>query len=602
RLVGVAGLLLFLVPIGLVGACDQPSSQANLKLTVPQGLLDGASAELLVIDAEAAACDPNTGLVTPEGADAQTFPLTADGCAEGAVACTEIRLDQDGKEKVFQMVATRGDRVVAQGCSTVAVDQDPLDVAIRAVANLPPTCCNDGALQIGEQCDTGAAAPDFCGTPNAAPATGSCTGIFTDAVCECDCLAREVLLSVDDPDMNQPGLFNGAKTQVTIAFGGSNSADLPNALRAVFTDTSNPSDLALNYRILDGSLYPTPNALFHQQLRVKPTCVGAELDTPDEIPFSQHQPDLARISDSLLGLVFADDGDNGITPGQEYNVHLLLMNEYGCTETLDTLVNAGAASSSPFPAIAGGPSNTALIVWTRGGTLQGRVWSNGANSICDTCLPNAADLDIAAITPGTRGAVAGNANGWVVAYTAPGVDSDIFVRTIGTSGTLGEPQQVNDRADGPQVEPRVAMLEDGRFAVVWNDGGAIMMQRFSADAQPLAGDQDAAMTILSPPGVLPAIAGGNDSGGFFAAVWSSQTDGTAWARFIGAGNDRYLRNPIDGEFTDFLVSHPSVGGARLGADVAIGGNGFVAFAWEDISAEHAGIFVRRFPVPSAFGL
>jgi hypothetical protein len=598
----------FLIPALVLGACASDSAAVNLQLTVPQGILDGASADLRVIPAGNASCNAATGFIDPANpADAQEFPLNenCEPAADGRtpVLCAEITLEQDGEERVFEVLATRANEIVARGCAVVKVDQDPLDVDITVQANLPPKCCNDGAIQVGEQCDTGVPAPDFCGTPNAAPTTGSCTGVFTDDVCECDCLAREVLLSVVDPD-SQPGLTNepNTKGEIAIAFAGGTSTDIPNSLRAVYTDfmmygAAHNSGIDINHRILASDLYPAANVQFQQQRRLKATCDGNDLNDLNGKALTQQNPAISRISDTDLAVAFLDDNATG-NPAGNFNVRVIQLDKNGCAGDADTLVNANKAQSLATPAVAGGPNGTALVVWADGSGLRGRIWNEGAGNTCATCIPASADLDMGELTGLTRPRVAGNADGWVVAYTGLGTDQDVFIRTVDPAGNIGDARIVNLNAPGAQTEPDVAMLDDGRFAVTWTDGGFVLFQRFDAGGDPIDGDQDTPVTVSSAAGLSPAIAGGSDSGGFFAISWSTPDSGALWARFIGAGEERFLRNSVTGTFDDFMASHPAIVMPRSAPDIAVGGGGFVAIAFNSPN----GVFVRRFPLPSALQL
>ena len=211
------GLLPFTAPLVLFGACGNQEVSLGLMMRAPQGVLDDAtSLELRVISAELATCDPLLGQVTgtTEGDDVLTFPMENQGCAGGALWCKEISLDQDGEDYVFYVLASSGGGPIAQGCTTAAVDRDPLDISIKMARFLPPRCCGNGTIEPSEQCDVGMVAPTDCaGNP---PQAGNeqCVGIIPDDVCECDCLAKEILLSV--PNM-MPTQTNDPNTKSDIA-------------------------------------------------------------------------------------------------------------------------------------------------------------------------------------------------------------------------------------------------------------------------------------------------------------------------------------------------------------------------------------------------
>ena len=83
--------------------------------------------------------------------------------------------------------------------------------------------------------------------------------------------------------------------------------------------------------------------------------------------------------------------------------------------------------------------------------------------------------------------------------------------------------------------------------------------------------------------------------GFYAITW--QANGKIMARFVDVAGG-YLYNPVDGQDGPFEVGIDATQGPRTMPSVAIGGDGYVAFAWQDDSQNHPGIYARRFPLPS----
>jgi len=592
----------FICAIIMAGACSQDASHVALRISTKKGLLDDVQAELRVIDAAEASCA--SGIVTPEdppGDAVQSFDLKSSGCAQGAKLCAEVTLEKDGEDRVFEVVARRAGSIRARGCTTVAVDQDPLEVNITVIPNLPPACCNDGIIQAGEQCDDGIGAATDCAGNPIDPTPGTCGGVNQSAVCECDCLAKEILLSEAG---SNPPLNNDVATKfdLALAFSGSTgSADVANSLRAVFTDSSTAPDANtapnINQRVLSQTLEPIAAPPLNQQLRLKNSCNGAAIVAAAGLTLSQGQPDIAAINDEFLAVVFQDDNDTG-NPVGNYNIHLIQIDGEGCGSLTNVKVNQDKSNSLERPAVAGGPSGQALVVWADGASLRGRIWMTDADASCSTCIPAMADIDIGSIIQGTTIGVAGNADGWVVVYTGQGQDRDIFIRSIDLEGSVGAETVVNLATVGAQDEADVAMLADGRFAVTWSNEGVLQFQRFDASGTSVSGDQEQPLSVSSPPGGKTAIAAGDDSGGFYAAAWQSGTDGTIWGRFLGA-DDRFLINAVNGTFDDFLASHPSIVGQRVNPDVAVGGAGWVAIGWTDLEPANPGVKVRRLPLPSA---
>jgi hypothetical protein len=205
------------------------------------------------------------------------------------------------------------------------------------------------------------------------------------------------------------------------------------------------------------------------------------------------------------------------------------------------------------------------------------------------------DIEIASAAAGTRARVAGNDQHWVVVYQ--GTQGGIFYTELSApGGSIGMAnQQVNVVASGPQTEPDVAMLPSGDFVVVWRSGDAIMFQRYSAGGTKLNDtDQNAPLNGRSPPGATPAVAAATTDP-FYVAAWAT-ADGSVWSRLID-DTEGFRLNNVTGQNDDYQASHPGIVGQRVNPDVAVGGEGFIAYAWLDNLPEHYGIYARRFPLP-----
>jgi hypothetical protein len=608
------------------GACSEDVADINLGLRVPQGLLDNVTqVTLRVIDAESASCDPS-GIANGTSGDEEEFQLEQTGCAPGAKWCKEIKVEL-GTTKIFEVRAIAAGTLQAAGCVETAVDQDPLDVKITVVPFLPPVCCGDQSLQLGEQCDTGVKAMFDCAN-NPAPTDGACGFLVPDFVCACDCLALEIFLSEQNTAPNIANTANKdadtcpdpAKRDLALAFAG-DSGSVAKHLRAVFTDDAqaptngaNPSDI--NMRLLNADLYPPASPNFAKQVRLPGSGSCASMFPNLGPARTQKQPTIARLSNALTGVAYADD----FVQANASDISVSVQNQDGCSHDLATATHANATPASvadPFltPAIAGGPDGTALVIWARSGTaVGGRVWQTGnSDAPASWMFLPAADIAIATSSGVSPPRVAGNGDGWVVVYAGAGQgDLDgIFVKTVDPTGTVGSEKLVNIDTAGVQSEPDVAMLPGGSYMVVWHSGDNVFMQRFAASGAAVAGDQDEPLNVDAPrPSSQPVVADAGAVGTFYAVAWTA-ADGTIWGRFVDA-EEKFLQNSVNGRPSDFLASHPGLlgcagGGAvcppmgacgqRSAADVAIGGNGYVVIGWTDDSLSHPGVFVRRFPLP-----
>lgn len=611
--------LIPLAPVSLVlGACAAEPVDIGLVMRAPQGLLDSATTvQLSVFDAGAAKC-LKTGHVDkiPTGEGTQQFILGKTGCGEGAAFCKTISLDKDGSEKMFAVIASNASGVVAEGCTTALINQDPLDVDITMSRYNPPGCCNDGKLQSGEQCDTGLAAEMSCaGGPG-----GACSSIVADAVCACDCTAQEILLSIDD--LVLPGLKNKparSKSHLAMTFA-PGAASYPNALRAVFTNTGPDSKggADISERFLLQDLYPiTDPPTLANQLALPIKCVSTTAK-PGTVR-KQVSPSIAVASNDTVAIVYASDE---ITGGK-FDVYVTPQNADGCADahkcTKDEecqtrlCVKSGfdeglCAASQPVnlpaasfpgaqePDTSAGPANAVLIAWTRDHNVRGRIWATDG-----TLTPSTMEIPIAPNASAVR--VTGNANGWKVVYQGAGQgDGDgIFMKSVSPGGVPGPEVRVNAVTDGVQDQPDVAMLEDGRMIVVWRSAGDIYFQRYDAEGAPVPKDQDQPLHLdTSGEQAHPAVSASVGYGDFFAVAWeSSKAPDTSdvVARFVG-GSSGFRFNSVTGQNDEFSATQASIpeGVRRLPA-LTIGGGGYVAIGWQDDSDLHPGVYVRRFPLP-----
>ncbi|MFT3769211.1 MAG: hypothetical protein QM820_27550 [Minicystis sp.] len=607
-------LLLGLVPALpvalLVGACDTPSVGVSLDMRFPQGLIDQASAmTLFVFDANLAQCDAKTGHVSaiPDGDATQRFPLDKKGCSAPYVWCTTLQLDKDGSDKMFAIVATQAGATIAEGCTTKVVNQDPLPVEIQAHRYTPPKCCGDGVLEPGEQCDTGIAFACDGG------AVSACSGMQPDNVCACDCTAQEILLSIDNDPKSGSTLKNGpagSEQSLALAFG-PGGIDNPTMLRTAYvsTDDTTIGNSDINLRYLAETLDPIqkPHAL-SLQLRLPLTCdkvVGGP-----GILRRQASPVIVPASSDTVAVVYASDEKLG---GEDFDVYLTPQIADGCTNVnpcttdaecqtrCDSATNACAPAVAlnvmpggcSSPRAARGPDGAVLVVWTRKQGVFGRLWKT------DGTLAPANEIAIAA--GGSAARVAGTPNGFRVVYQGSGSgDPDgIYMVPVGTDGLVGGAVLVNTIKQDVQDQPDIAMLADGTTLVTWHSGGDVIFQRFDAKGVPMAGDQDAPLNTTGTGAMIdqrnPVATAGS---GFFLVAWEVADPsgaGDIAARFVG-GTGGFGFNSVSGQNDEFVASDPKIKGDRRAPAVALGS--YAVVGWEDRSADHPGVYVRRFPAPT----
>lgn len=556
-------------------ACAETPVDLGLVMTAPQAIKDADSVDLFVFPASGHKCGPD-GQVDKIPKTALKFSLSNKDCPEGLAWCKDISLERSSAKQMFAAIAKQQGQNVLAGCTSKAVDQDPLEVTLEMKQIIEPLCCGDGKLQVGEQCDPG-------GSP-------TCGGVAQDEVCFPDCSAQEELLSIDDPV--KPFLTNAphTKAELAMAFCPGN-VQIGTALRAVFTSTdskvNNKSDI--NLRVMSPDLRtivePAPLGL---QLRLPLPCANIYATGGKG---AENAPSIAPVSQNSTLMVYASNEKLSSSS----DIFLIEHTEDVCADVgIDVEPSVLVSITAPAPGatspdVARGPEGSALIVWKQSEQLVSRVWKGGV-------LTPPANEAPTPIANGSGPKVAGSATGWVVVYEGSGAgDGDgIFKRAIGLDGKPGPEELVNGDTGGPQIQPDVAMLDDGTYAIVWQSGGEIFLQRYGADGVAVKGDQDAPLDTDKVGGhAFPAIGAPVTGGGFFAAAWENGDDGSISARFMDKSS--FLFNSIDGTNGSFLASHPGIAGLRHRPAVAVGS--VVAFGWQDDSDTHPGVYIRRFPVP-----
>jgi hypothetical protein len=565
----------------------------GLVMLAPQGLLDRASGlDLAVFDASKSKCLDTGHADIPADEATQRFTLDKLGCADGAAWCKTITLDKDGSTKMFVVTAKNAAGVLAEGCATAVINQDPIDVPIRVKRFNPPACCGDGTLQTGEQCEVATAQP-----------SGTCPGLTADTVCAADCTANEILLSTDNP--GQPVFNNGAKgTKHDLALSfGPGAAGYPNPLRALFVDddpTTVKGKSDIHERFLARDLSPiTEPKVLGLQLSLPLRC---DKTTGFGILQEQRAPDLAPVGDVMAIVYASDEAVGGI-----FDIFLSPQTADGCADTPPCVdgtecvtgtckqgfcatsvrlnVKGGAPGASE-PHIAAGPGGHALVTWTRANDIYGRIWKTDG-TLSDT------ELLIASNATGAR--IAGFSGGWKVVYAS---GPSIFLGKVGLDGGVTSPVVVNIVNNGNQDQPDIATLDDGRAAVVWHGGGDIYFQRYDAAGVRIENDQAAPLnTIGDGDQQHPVIAAGASAGNFFAVAWETIDTGTISARYLG-GDAGFGYNSVTGQNDEFAAASPMFATELHRPAIAVGGDGYVVIGWQDESDAHHGVYVRRFPKPA----
>ncbi|HQP35631.1 MAG TPA: hypothetical protein PLI95_10635 [Polyangiaceae bacterium] len=573
---------LALLVLSATAACTHEAARQEasigLGFVVPQALFDRIdSMKLYIVEAsDEWGCDEETGATTGELASAegvQVFDLRrgtpAAPCPDDAAYCSEpITLPTDANRALlFQAVGYHEQDTYAVGCRTAAVNSDPFHLHLVMHRHLAEAVCGNGELEPGEQCEGDG------GTPSEG-----------DPMCDTQCRSKELLLSSDNQSgssqiLNAPAQ---SKSRVSLAWAAAGP------LHAVFQD-KNGTNSEINYRQLLPDMGQVTNPpVLAGQIRLPCSGCGSVpgFDTRMSI---QQVPSIGLLSDGSFAVTYEDGRKS--SPGQN-NVSMTAVSADAKEPEedevyFDTTVGVQKIAG---PKVAGGPAGMALAVWidTSSGALRGRIWSKTGGWMIEPIT--------LASSGASEAGVAGWNGGWKVVWHGFATDpDDIVMMDVSSVGDMLPQRGVNARTSGVQSQPAVAFAPSGESIVVWNESGSIFMQRYDKSGAAITGDQESSVST-DGGAENPAVAGSSLSEGFFAIAWQAQ--GSIFGRFADLSGG-YLFNWIDGQDGAFEVGVPGASsGPRTLPSVAIGGQGFVAFAWQDDSQNHPGIYARRFPLPA----
>ncbi|HEX7601584.1 MAG TPA: hypothetical protein VF316_08265 [Polyangiaceae bacterium] len=569
RLLGASAATL-LVMGAACSANDDPQVHLAPSLVFPKGLLDTVSrVSVKVYDATTGVdCDATKGTVKglTNQAPLASKDLGTTGCASGAKFCGDVQLEKSGDGRVFAAEAfTLGNTTpVASGCTKATVNQDTLQVQITMLRFVPPSLCGGKSSPVPVQCTD--------------------PGAVDDLVCGTDCLSKEIYLSKGDGTAGSTG---DVKQKAKPAFLWPAAKLDAGRFVGFWGDRSPSGRTQVAMRVMADDLRP--------YTAQGPGVEGASFFLPNDASGSfppggeagsQFNPTAAAASNAVY--VAYEDNQNGpVAISLRSLDQTLVRSDQPAAGPIKISDPAGTAQTNPSMALSGAKL---FIAWENGASVVGRgVATSGFTKDAQKSLGS-----------GKSPVVVGTSTGWVVVYQG---GSDIKLLPIDASGTPGAEVKVNDGTHtGTQEHPGVAVLPDGKIAVVWSDTGAqggagIFVQRFSAALAPVANDQSVRINdVTLGAQATPAIAAGSN---FFVAAWVDTASGHVRARLLD-GTNGFLFNSVNGQSSDFQASVID-GHTRTSPAVVVGGAApYIAIGWEDDTgspASYAGVFARRFPTP-----
>ncbi len=571
---GAFGASLAVLVLGLSAcASDAPPKVAaiGLNLAIPKGLVDVDTVKLYVYDQAEVACKGATITVPPTDVD-RVFEISLARCA--AKWCGEGKIERNPDRKLTFYVEGRfaAKKGGFTGCVERAVDQDPLQIDMRAQPLIEGVKCGDVAVGYGETCDPG-------------------SGIVDEACDGNTCQTKDVLLvkrtAADRYYRGRPG----RKQNVGIRFANDKFYGVwsDQAMNTAGNDGSNEITVR---RLSDQMLTETAPAVLAGAVRLPTSTVnggsptstgGATRGSVDTVPT------LVPLGGGNLLFVFLrDDKVNAVQTNGTFNA-----------ASPDAPVSSGTAQSTPHAAASA--TGDALIVFVESGAVKSVVRkSDGSFTTVQTLSAGA--------TP-SHPRVAWTGTDFAVVWS----DGEIKLRRVGADGAPkgGEVLVNAAKTAGTQDQPDLAAFDTGELIVVWRDaagevGSDIRVQKFDKTGMPTGTETGQVLNDLVKDGEQdqPAVAAGRTPQGvrFYLVAWRT-VDNIA-ARFVKADETGFLVSHAGATTSEFNVSDGARPRSSPAVAVGTATAPYCAIGWaddadDDPAADDDRVRARRFPMPDA---
>ncbi len=219
----------------------------------------------------------------------------------------------------------------------------------------------------------------------------------------------------------------------------------------------------------------------------------------------------------------------------------------------DININATTSNNQIAPAIAVAPDGSFVAVWEADGNLDGNGRGIFGRRFAADGTPLSGDFIVNATTQGdqTTPAIAMDGSGnFVVAWTGPGTNKDIFMRRFDASANpLSGDILVNSFTSSDQLNPAIGMNSSGAFVVAWEGAGAdddhgVWAQQFDSSGAAvgtefrvnavLGANQYDASVAVAPDGSF-VITHTDDSSGRYIAAQRYSAAGAGQGQFAVDG-------------------------------------------------------------------
>ncbi|MGJ3247435.1 MAG: calcium-binding protein [Elainellaceae cyanobacterium] len=342
----------------------------------------------------------------------------------------------------------------------------------------------------------------------------------------------------------------------------------------------------------DGSL----EGIYAQRFDANGVPLGVEFRVNSFIVDNQANPEVAIAPNGQFVIVWESDGQDSDGTG----VFAQRFNANGSLVGPEFRVNTEIAQNQDRPAVGMDANGNFIVTWTSeiqdgsgSGIFAQRYSSNGQ--------PLGVEFQVNTETASTQenSAIAVSRRGdFVITWESRLQDGSldgIFAQRYNSSGVpVGGEFQVNTETSLNQINPAIAISDDGSFVVAWQSQGqdgsfeGIFARRFAANGSRLGNEFQVNTTTLGTQ-EFPAVA--TDADGNFVVTWVSEGQDGSGDGIFGRAFDRN-GTPIGEEFQ---VNTSSASQQTLPA-IAINPAGQTVVVWQSAGQDGSsdGIFGQRF--------
>jgi hypothetical protein len=351
------------------------------------------------------------------------------------------------------------------------------------------------------------------------------------------------------------------------------------------------------------------SGVYGQAFNASGVPVGSEFHVNTFTPFDQNAPAVASQGNGAFVVVWTSCCTQD---GWLNSIRARRFDAFGRPLSEEIAVNTYTMNHQDQPALATDANGNFVVVWRsylQDGSFAGvfaQRFSAAGNRLGSEFRVNAytsSHQDNPAVAMDAQGNFMvvwqsltqecfGNPN---PALCLPSVSAGIYGRRFDAGGNPGDEFRVNVYTTGPQIQPAVAALSNGKFAAAWTtqgqdgSGSGVYGRLFTNTGAPLAGEFRVNTTTQNAQSE-PAVAAARD--GEFVIAWSGCCEYAGLGGGIMA--QKFDSNGVR-KGSEFVVNSYTTGSQTQPAAAAISASRFVV-VWNSFGQDGSldGVFGRRF--------